>query len=175
VITFEEAKQIALNHIHPDCALVEDEISEKPYGWYFFYQSRAYLQSGNILDRLIGGGGFIVDRDDGYVFEFGSGYPLSRNLKAYEAGFKYDSYDLKIVSINSFQETLDWLLTLSMPYYGKDNLESVLMSLPYTFFNQGLWFRAEEFLTIDQSKCCQYELYGRRIAKPAILVRQNAA
>ena len=174
MITFEEAKQIALNHIQSDWALVESETSEKPYGWYFFCTSKAYLQSGNILDSLIGGGGFIVDREDGYVFDFGSAYPLSRNLKVYEAGFRYDIYDLKILSISSFQETLDWLLTLDMPYFGIDNLKSVLVSLPYTFFNQGLWFRAEEFLTIDQSNCCQYQLYGRRDGKPAVLTRQNA-
>ncbi len=174
MITFEEAKQIALNHIPQYCALVTDQISEKPYGWYFLCQTKAYLQSGKTIDRLIGGEDFIVDKEDGYVFDFGSGYQLSRNLKAYEAGFRYNFYDLKILSISSFQETLDWLLTLDMPYFGRDNLKSVLVSLPYTFFNQGLWFRAEEFLTIDQSNCCQYQLYGRRDGKPAVLTRQNA-
>lgn len=40
-------------------------------GWAFYYQSRAYLETGNSDDRLIGHGPVVV-RDDGTVIEGGS-------------------------------------------------------------------------------------------------------
>lgn len=52
MITFQQAKQIALDRIGPDCALIEKATVEKPYGWYFCYQSKAYLESRKIEDML---------------------------------------------------------------------------------------------------------------------------
>ena len=45
MISFEEAKNIALAKIGPDCGLVESATIEKPYGWYFCFQSRASLKA----------------------------------------------------------------------------------------------------------------------------------
>jgi hypothetical protein len=167
MITFEEAKQIALDKVGPDCALVDDATLAKPYGWYFCYQSKAYLQSGDLNDMLLGSGGFIVEQEDGYVFEFGSAYPLEHHLAAYEAGFRFDSYDLTILSIGDLRQTIELLLKLDMTYaapegkyavvwqipktYTDDQLRSALMSLPHTFFNQGLNFRFEEFLALERA------------------------
>jgi hypothetical protein len=190
MITFEEAKQIALDKIGPECALVDGATLEKPYGWYFCYQSKAYVQSGDFRDMLVGSGGLIVEREDGYVFEFGSAYPLERNLAAYEAGFKFDSYDLTILSISNHRQTVDLLLRLDMTYlvpeeefgavwripkkYTQDQLKSALTSLPHTFFNQGFHFRFEEFLAIDRADCCEYQLHGHRAGKTTTLLQQGA-
>jgi hypothetical protein len=172
MITFEEAKQIALNKIGPDCALFEDEILEKPYGWYFCYQSKAYFTSGN--DWLIGSGGFIVEREDGRVFEFGSCFGLERDLAAYEAGFKFHSYDLTILSVSDIQQTITLLHQLDMAYvipeyehgvvwkipqrFTKSQIRSLMRSLPHTFYAQNFYFRIEVFAEIDAAGCCQYEL-----------------
>ena len=188
MITFEEAKQIALDRIGPDCALIDDATMEKSYGWYFCYQSKAYVQSGDFRDMLIGSGGFIVEREDGDVFEFGSAYPLERNLAAYEAGFKYDTYDLTILSVSDIQQTVRLLLSLNMTYvvpeeaygtmwripqgYTEVQIRSALASLPHTFSDQQFYFRFEEFSAIDKAGCCRYQLHGHRAGKAATLFRQ---
>jgi len=180
MITFEEAKQIALNKIGPDCALIDDATMEKPYGWYFCAQSKGYL-SGDIRAMLIGTGGFIVERENGYVFEFGSAYPLERNLAAYEAGFKYDTYDLTILAVSDLQQTVRLLLDLHMTYvipekeygtvwkipqeYTDIQIRSALAVFPYTFFDQKFYFRYEVFLAIDKAGCCKYQLQGHRVGK----------
>ena len=39
MLSFDEAKRIALAHIGPDCRLVESRTIEKPYGWFFYAES----------------------------------------------------------------------------------------------------------------------------------------
>jgi hypothetical protein len=174
MITFEEAKQIALNKIGPDCALYEHGIIEKPYGWYFYYQSKAYFVSGNRKDMFVGSGGFIVERGDGRVFEFGSAYSLERNFAAYEAGFKFHSYDLTIISVSDRKQTVSLLHKLDMIYvipeyehgvvwkipqkFTKSQIRSLISSLPHTFYAQGFYFRVEIFAEIDAAGCCKYAL-----------------
>lgn len=187
MITFEEAKQIAIRRIGPKCALIDDATFEKPYGWYFTYQATAYLQSGNPMNMLIGVGGFIVEREDGDVFVFGSAYPLEHNLAAYEAGFKFYTYDLTILSIRDIQQTVRLLLSLKMKYvvpeeesgtvwripqkFTEDQIRSALASLPHTFYDQKFNFGYETFLAIDKAGCCKYQLYGHRADKATTLLR----
>jgi hypothetical protein len=174
VINFEEAKQIALNKIGPDCALFENQIIEKSYGWYFWFQSKAYFASGNWKDALVGSGGFIVEREDGRIFEFGSAYTLERNLAAYEAGFKFDFYDLTIIAVSDMKQTVNLLHKLDMIYvipelehgvvwkvpqtFTKAQIRSFLSSLPHTFSAQNFYFRIEVFGEIDAAGCCKYAL-----------------
>ena len=40
MLTFEQATWIPLDEIGLGCGLIEDMTLEKPYGWYFMYQSR---------------------------------------------------------------------------------------------------------------------------------------
>jgi hypothetical protein len=47
MIDYAQAKQIALAHIGPECALMDEAEFENPYGWYFLGQSKAYLQTGD--------------------------------------------------------------------------------------------------------------------------------
>lgn len=54
----------------------------------FFVNSRAYQETGNITDPLLGGGPLIVRRDTGGVRTFGSAY----SLEPYEVGtIPYDT------------------------------------------------------------------------------------
>lgn len=190
MVTFEEAKLIALDKIGTDCALIEDATIEKPYGWYFCYQSKAFVQSGDFKDMLIGSGGFIVEREGGRIFEFGSAYPLERNLAAYEAGFKYNTYDLTIFSIDDIQQTVQLLLNLRMTHgiseeeygvvwkipqdYTEAQIRSALTSLPYTFSDQKFHFRYEIFLEIDKAGCFKYQLYGRCTGSDALFPTHKA-
>lgn len=174
MISFDDAKQIALDKIGPECALFEDEIIEKPYGWYFCYQSKAYVASGDLSDFLVGSGGFIVEREDGRIFNFGSAFTLERNLAAYEAGFRFELYDLTITRVFNLEETVALLHKLNMTYvisevengtvwripreFSKTELRTRLTSLPHTFAGHNFYFRVEVFGLIDAAECCDYHL-----------------
>lgn len=174
MISFEEAKRIALAKIGPDCGLVETATIEKPYGWYFLGQSRAYLETGDIGQMLIGSGGFIVERSDGRVVEFGSAYPAQQWIANYERGFKYNRYDLSIVAVTNMPRAIELLGRLDMQYvvpeeengtfwviprrYTSDQLRAMLGQLPCMFADQAFWHRMDVFDEIDASGCCKYEL-----------------
>ena len=70
------------------------------------YQSNEWLRTRNIRDALVGCNGFIVEREDGRIYEFGSAYPRSRNFAAYEYGLKHKRCDLIIRRIDKFEETV---------------------------------------------------------------------
>lgn len=174
MIDYAQARQIALAHIGPDCALIEEATFEKPYGWYFCGQSRAYLETGNIMVMLVGGGGFIVERENGRIFAFGSAYPLDTWIANYERGFKYASYDLVITAVYDMHETARLLQRLDMTFvlpetaygvewkipeqYGHKQLLAALKRLPCLFQDQAFWHKVEVFDQIDVADCCAYEL-----------------
>lgn len=174
MISFEDAKRIAIAKIGPDCALVESETIEKPYGWCFFGQTRTFLETGDIGTMLIGTGGFIVERKDGRVFEFGSAYPRETWIANYERGFKFDRYDLIISSVSAIETTMRLLARLDMQYvvpeedngtvwviprrYTRNELRTLLTQLPCTFANQVFWHMVDVFKEVDASQCCIYEL-----------------
>ncbi|MCX5658474.1 MAG: YrhB domain-containing protein [Planctomycetota bacterium] len=182
MITFDDAKRIALQKIGPDCGLVDEATREKPYGWYFNFQSIEYIRTGEFKRMLVGSGGFIVDREDGSVFEFGSAYSFERNLAAYEAGFKYKAYDLTILSVRDLRQTVDLLRRLRLRFvvpeeahgnawkiptdYSAAQIKTALISLPVRFANQAFYFQFEVFLEIDRVRCFQYQLDGRRVGQP---------
>lgn len=84
MINYDQALLIAKNHIkpqeeslrkiEPDDGLVIGESVEFDEGWLFYFTSRKYLETRNILYRLIGAGPVIVGRENGDVFQGGSGY-----------------------------------------------------------------------------------------------------
>ena len=65
--------------------LLEEDTIEKPYGWIFFYQSKPYLETGNISFALAGNGPFLVKKADGMIKVFGSAYGTDYYLEEYEA------------------------------------------------------------------------------------------
>ena len=44
MLSFDEAKQIALERIGPECVLLESATLEKPYGWYFVLRAGPSLR-----------------------------------------------------------------------------------------------------------------------------------
>jgi hypothetical protein len=174
MITFEEAKQIALNEIGPEWAIREDQILEKLYGWYFSFVRKEYLGIDDVRGRPIGSNGLIVNKEDGHVFVFGSAFSLERDIAAYEAGFRYEKYDLTITSITDIETTASLLYELNMVYvipeldngtvweipqsYTVQQIKDLLRDLPYTFHDQSFYFHIEVFWRIEAIDCCQYEL-----------------
>lgn len=83
MITFEQAKQLALEHVKPSAeyikkTLPDDDIViehsiEFPDCWFFYINSKIYLETNNIFHRLIGNGPVIVGKENGEVYQAGSG------------------------------------------------------------------------------------------------------
>ncbi len=64
-----------------ECVLLDEHTLEEPFGWVFFYQSAAYLRSGETSDRLAGNSPLVVLRDTGEIRTTGTGYPLDHYLR----------------------------------------------------------------------------------------------
>lgn len=84
MIKFTEALKLARNHISKmniSCEIVHIERFSE--GWYFCYQSRNYLDTGNFSDILAGDAPIIVDKDTGVVINTVSAYPIEQYIEKY--------------------------------------------------------------------------------------------
>ena len=90
MITIEEGKLLALNHLHEiekksnvELALLEAETIAFKYGWVFFYQSKEFVLTGN-MDFLVGGNApIIVDKYNKAVYLTGTGNDISYYIQKY--------------------------------------------------------------------------------------------
>jgi Immunity protein 35 len=81
-------------HGCPELVLLEEKMLELDFGWGFFYQSRAYLESRDFRDALLGNAPLIVDKSDGSLYVTGTAHPFDyyveqhrrRRLKRYDWG-----------------------------------------------------------------------------------------
>jgi hypothetical protein len=174
MITFEEAERIALDKIGEDCALYYEDIIEKPYGWYFSFQSRKYIETGNLSEMLVGSGGFIVEKESGRIVNFGSVNTREKNFEIYEKGFLGVNYDLIVKRVKNLNQAVRLLHSLRMYYietefaygvewkisktFNEKQIKNALSNLPYTFPNQIFSSNFEIFQEINDSKCLEYEL-----------------
>jgi len=69
-----------------DVAIVLDEETlEKPWGWVFFYDSRRFAETGDLLSCLGGNAPLIVERTSGRLLETGTAQDIGFYLSNYEA------------------------------------------------------------------------------------------
>lgn len=61
--------------------LVVVEIVELPEAWVVYYQSRAFLESGNFSDRLVGNGPYVVCKISGRFAIAGSAPPIELRIQ----------------------------------------------------------------------------------------------
>lgn len=176
MISFEKAEQIALSNLNWDCDILPDSIIEKSYGWYFCFQSKKYIETGNPLDMLVRSGGFIVEKENGKVVKFGSAYSLEKNFGIYEKGLigKKDLMITKIKDLNcavrllhklrmtfvepEFEHGVEWKIPKE---YNEKQLKIALSNLPHIFKNQDFYFRSDAFEEMSKSDCLVYELKNR--------------
>jgi hypothetical protein len=92
MIDLEQAQQLALDRLAeyerkggPALTLVGDLTRELPYGWVFFYQSRSYVQTGDLREMLAGNAPLLVTRA-GELYETWTSHPLESYLREYERG-----------------------------------------------------------------------------------------
>lgn len=64
--------------------VVEEETIEKPYGWIFFYNSKKYIESGQIRFALAGNGPVIVNKRTETVEFCGTNRSVQELIEDYE-------------------------------------------------------------------------------------------
>jgi hypothetical protein len=67
-----------------DCGILRGETIEKDWGWVFFYQSNAFLQSGDFQDMLGGNAPILVNKLNGKLIHTGTAYEIEYYIKEYE-------------------------------------------------------------------------------------------
>jgi len=64
--------------------LVEEMTLTKPYGWIFFYNSRRYMDTRDILDAIAGNGPVVVLADTGEVVTLGTALRPEEEIALFE-------------------------------------------------------------------------------------------
>ena len=68
-----------------DCAVLVGETIETEWGWVFFYQSKAYVETGDFREMLGGNAPIIVNRNTGELSHTGTAHDVEHYIKEYEA------------------------------------------------------------------------------------------
>ena len=71
-------------HMHDELIILDDETMEREFGWVFFYTSRKFLETGNILYGLVGNAPIIVDRNQGALHVTGTARPIEEYIQEFE-------------------------------------------------------------------------------------------
>lgn len=77
MISIEQAKHLAeeeISKIDPDKSLIFESFSEFNEGWFFYFTSKKYLETHNVLDRIVGLGPIIIGKETGAIFQAGSAF-----------------------------------------------------------------------------------------------------
>ena len=87
MITAIEAQDIAIRYLENletepgvTLKLIDSETIEKPFGWVFFYNSKKYLETGELREMLAGNAPFIVDKNNGEIHETGTEKPIDEYI-----------------------------------------------------------------------------------------------
>lgn len=70
-----------------DCAVLEEETTEKPWGWVFFYQSKEYIETGDFRHMVGGNAPIIVNRVTGELIHTGTAHDIEHYINEYEKTF----------------------------------------------------------------------------------------
>ncbi|WP_127960513.1 YrhB domain-containing protein [Serratia microhaemolytica] len=85
MISFTEAVEKATDYIkNMDTPVVITLQGRFAEGWFFCFQSREYLETGEFSAQLAGNAPFIIDKDTGEIHELGTAYPIEKYLQDYE-------------------------------------------------------------------------------------------
>lgn len=85
MIAFNEAVSIAKKFLADSEYPVEITFVDRfTHGWYFCFQSLAYLETGEFSEQLVGNAPFLIDKDTGSVVFLGTAHPIDFYLREYE-------------------------------------------------------------------------------------------
>lgn len=88
MITIRTAEMIANQHItelqkNTGAPLQITKIQEELFGWVFFYESKEYLNTGNLSSMLAGNAPFIIDNQAGEICTLGTAHPAEFYIQEY--------------------------------------------------------------------------------------------
>ena len=78
------------------CSLVVVSEQEYDFGWVFQWNSKEYVDSGNVLDAILGNDPLIVDRRDGHIYitwVVGRDHSWESYLEGYRSGARRSRVD----------------------------------------------------------------------------------
>jgi Immunity protein 35 len=92
MITLSEAEKIIENELRRreksigriSLQMISSSTLEQDFGWVFFYNSKEFIESGNLSDMLAGNAPLIVDKFDGSVHVTGTAYPIEFYIKEFK-------------------------------------------------------------------------------------------
>jgi Immunity protein 35 len=67
-----------------DLVLMDEQTLEEEFGWVFFYNSKAYLETGDFRHSLAGNAPFIVEKSNGSLHVTGIAMPIGCYLEAFK-------------------------------------------------------------------------------------------
>jgi hypothetical protein len=66
--------------------LVVVRVDEHDFGWVYFYDGSAHIETGNVSDAVVGNAPLIVDRTDGKLYITGTAHPIEHYLREFRRG-----------------------------------------------------------------------------------------
>ena len=89
LLTYYKARILAQTWIDLICdfksQIIDEATITKPYGWIFFYQSKAYLETGNRSEFLVGNAPILIERFNAELAVFGTSHPTEHYIQEYES------------------------------------------------------------------------------------------
>lgn len=64
-------------------ALMLKETLEFEFGWVFFYQSKEYIETGDIMEMVGGNAPLIINKNNGELTVTGTAYPVEYYIEEY--------------------------------------------------------------------------------------------
>jgi L-alanine-DL-glutamate epimerase-like enolase superfamily enzyme len=77
-----------MTHETSEWVIIEDETIEREYGWFFFYQSREYMETRNFSKMLAGNCPFLIDKQGGMHETGSSAYSIDHWIKIFDTQFE---------------------------------------------------------------------------------------
>ncbi len=92
--------------------ILEEKTLEFEFGWVFFYQSKKFIETGNLLFALGGNAPLIVDKYIKEIFRTGTAYPIEKYLDDYLIKHYNGLRGWKIVDSSTSSEKVKWIKIL---------------------------------------------------------------
>ena len=64
--------------------ILDQETIEKPWGWVFFYTSRKWFETNDVIYAIAGNAPILVEKATGTLFETGTAYPIEHYIAQFE-------------------------------------------------------------------------------------------
>ena len=88
----QQAEKLVHDYLHDnkDYELIIDLWMEKPYGWIFEYQTKEYIETGNVSAAVAGNAPILFEKETGKIIPLGIAPSPNYYIELYEKGeFEY--------------------------------------------------------------------------------------